>query len=71
MVKAKRLLEPVASPSRQPARERVCLSDQVQPARSPQEPPLHRAKPPARLHLLRDRVQLVELAAGHSSGSQF
>jgi len=71
MVKAKRLLEPLVFRSRRLVRDQVRLSDQAQLARLPQELRLPPVKRRARYQLLPDRVPLVELAAEHSSGSQF
>jgi hypothetical protein len=59
-----------ALPSRRAARDRACLSDQVQPAQLLQATRLPQVKRPAKCQLPPDRVPPVELAAEYSLGFQ-
>jgi len=58
-------------PLRRAARDRVCLSDQVQPALLPQEPRLPQVKLLAKYQLPPDRVPVVESAAEYFCDFQF
>jgi hypothetical protein len=53
------------------ARDRVCLSDQVQPAQLPQATRLPEVKLLAKCQLPPDRVPVVELAAEYFCDFQF
>jgi hypothetical protein len=58
-------------PLRLAARDRVCLSDQVQPAQLPQATRLPQVKLLAKCQLPPDRVPVVELAAEYFGDFQF